>query len=62
MKGLEKLEPGKASIIAFVEPLTAAAAGFVVYNEMLTPLKMLGMALILLSLIILNMKRAEKHD
>ena len=59
MKGLEKLDPGRASIIAFAEPLTAAVAGIAVYREMLTPIKMLGMALILISLFILNIKRGE---
>ena len=60
IKGLEKLEAGRASIIAFVEPLTAAAAGFVVYDEILSPFKILGMALILISLIVLNLKRTVK--
>jgi len=60
MKGLERLDSGKASIIAFVEPLTAAAAGLFVFNELLSAIKIAGMCLILLSLIILNLKRTEK--
>ena len=56
LKGLEKLEPSRASIIAFVEPLTAAAAGIVVYNEMLSVIKVIGIALIFLALVILNWK------
>jgi len=55
-KGLEKTEPGRAMIIAFVEPMTASAAGFIAFDEMLTPVKLLGMALILLSLVILNLQ------
>ena len=56
MKGLQKLEPGRVSIIAFVEPMTAAIAGIVVYNEMLSVIKIIGMALIFLALVILNLK------
>jgi len=59
-KGLEKTEPSRVSIIAFVEPLTASAVGIAMFGEMLTPFKLLGIALIFLSLIILNLKRVEK--
>jgi len=59
LKGLEKLEPGRASIIAFVEPLTAAAAGIVLYDEMLSAIKITGIALIFLALVLLNWERAE---
>jgi len=54
-KGLEDIEASKASIIAFVEPLTAAVAGIAVYGEMLSPIKILGMIFIFLSLAILNL-------
>ncbi|MBR0599443.1 DMT family transporter [Sinanaerobacter chloroacetimidivorans] len=53
-KGLEEIEASRASIIAFVEPLTAAAAGMVVYGEMLSLMKILGMGFIFFSLVILN--------
>lgn len=53
-KGLKDIEPSKASIIAFVEPLTASVAGIIVFGEMLTRLKVFGIILIFLSLIILN--------
>jgi drug/metabolite transporter (DMT)-like permease len=53
-KGLEKTEPGKAMIIAFIEPLTASITGIVVFGEMLSLVKVSGMALIFISLIILN--------
>ena len=57
LKGLEKLEPSRAAIIAFFEPLTAAAAGIILYNEMLSAIKIAGMALIFLALIVLNRKQ-----
>jgi drug/metabolite transporter (DMT)-like permease len=61
LKGLEKLEPSRASIIAFVEPLTAAIAGIVVYSEMLSPAKVAGMGLIFLSLVILNIRKRQSQ-
>jgi len=57
-KGLEKIEPSRASIIAFFEPLTSSLLGALVFKEMLTPVRILGMALIFLSLIILNTRKA----
>jgi drug/metabolite transporter (DMT)-like permease len=59
-QGLKRTEAGRALIIAYVEPLSAAILGFVVFEEALTPIRIFGMALILVSLIILNLKRAEK--
>ena len=60
-KGLEKLEPSRAMIILFIEPLTSTIAGRVVYGEMLTPVKITGIVLIFLSLIVLNLKRIEQN-
>lgn len=62
LKGLEKLEASRASILAFVEPLTAAAAGAVVYREMLSVIKVTGIALIFLALVVLNLKSALKQE
>ena len=59
-KGLEKTEPGRAMIIAFAEPLVASVAGVVVYGEMLSAVKISGMALIFAALVILNLKHSEK--
>ncbi|MBE6528043.1 MAG: DMT family transporter [Thermoplasmata archaeon] len=51
---LEKIEAGKASIISFVEPLVASIIGFSIYGEILTVEAMIGMAMIMLALIIIN--------
>jgi len=61
-KGLQKTEPGRALIIAYIEPLTAAVLGFAVFNEVLTPIRILGMALILLSLFILNIQGSSTKN
>jgi len=55
-KGLEKTQPGRASIITFIEPMVATAAGLIVYNEMLTVVKVFGICLIFLSLFILSLQ------
>jgi drug/metabolite transporter (DMT)-like permease len=56
-KGLKKLEPSRVSILSFAEPLTAAVAGVIVFNETLSAIKIFGIALVFLSLIVLNLKR-----
>jgi len=57
VKGLEKLEPGRASIISFVEIIAAAVVGIVIFSEMLSVTRIFGMALIFIALIILNLRR-----
>ena len=57
MKGLSKLEPSRVSIISFVEIIAAAVVGMVVFSEMLSVTRILGMALIFAALIILNLRR-----
>ncbi|MCL1982418.1 MAG: DMT family transporter [Clostridiales bacterium] len=59
-KGLEKMEASRAMVILFVEPLTSTIAGRAVYGEALTPVKIVGIALIFLSLVVLNLKRTAR--
>ena len=59
MSGLKRLEPGKVSIITFVEPLTAAGVGIIVFDEVLSFIKISGIVLIFLSLLILNLNRKQ---
>ena len=56
-KGLEKVEPGRASILATIEPFVAAGVGVLVFVEPLTFSKVIGMGLIFLAIVILNMKK-----
>ena len=56
MTGLKKLEPSRVAIIAFIEPLTAAVAGIVVFDELLSLAKIAGIAMIFFALIVLNWK------
>lgn len=59
--GLNKMEASVAAILVAVEPLVGCIIGITVFNEKLSALKMTGIALILISIIILNI-RDKKHD
>ena len=54
--GLRSTEPGKAAILATVEPMVATLFGILVFSEPLTLLSGLGILLILSAVVILNLK------
>ena len=54
--GLERMEAGKAGIIATIEPLVATLIGIIVFAESLTIMSGLGILLILSAVVILNLK------
>lgn len=54
--GLKKLEAGKASILATIEPIVSAIVGLIFFQEVFDLAKILGMVCILLAIIILNLK------
>lgn len=54
--GLKKLEAGKASILATIEPIVSAIVGLIFFQEAFDLAKILGMVCILLAIIILNLK------
>ena len=58
-QGLRGLDAGVASVIAFIEPMVATIAGFIVYDEEVTFFSMLGIAMILFSVILLNFDRGR---
>lgn len=53
-KGLEKLESGKAAILVAVEPLVGSIIGMTLLKESHSPVKIAGIAFIILSIFILN--------
>jgi drug/metabolite transporter (DMT)-like permease len=53
-KGLNGMEAGKASILATVEPLMATIVGVALFNETLTAIKVIGMAMIFVAIVLLN--------
>ena len=58
--GLEEVEAGRASILATVEPLVAAAVGIAIFSEPITLHKLIGTLLICSSIILLNMPKKKK--
>lgn len=58
--GLERLESGKAAVIAAIEPVVATIIGSVFYKDNLSLIQFTGIALVLFSIAIQNIK-AEKN-
>lgn len=54
--GLKYMEAGKASILSFIEPLTATVLGIAIFHEQLTIQNITGIILIFIAMIILNLK------
>ena len=52
--GLQGVENGKASIMASIEPVVATVLGIIVYGERLTWDGMIGVALVLVAIVLLN--------
>ena len=52
--GLKEAEPGRAAILATIEPFVAAGLGILLFQEAVTPWKLLGMAAILGAVLLLN--------
>ena len=62
-KGLQGLENGTASILASIEPVVATLVGLAVYSEKLGVWNILGIALVLLSILLINRRSpAEKKS
>ena len=58
--GLRQAEPGRAAILATIEPFVAAALGILLYREEVTGYKLLGMAAILGSVLLINRQNPAK--
>ncbi|MDO4280344.1 MAG: EamA family transporter [Peptococcaceae bacterium] len=53
-RGLAAIAPGKASVLAFAEPMVATIAGVCVLGEAITPEALVGIGLIFAGILILN--------
>ncbi|MDO9522357.1 MAG: EamA family transporter [Methanocorpusculum sp.] len=53
-KGLKHVEGGKASVMAFVEPMVATLIGIFLFHEQMTLLNMTGVILIFAAIVLLN--------
>lgn len=58
-EGLLHAEAGKAAILATAEPFVAALLGVLIFQEVLTPFKLFGMAAILGAIVLLNAKHTR---
>lgn len=54
-KGLTRVDAGKASIVACVEPVVAALVGMLLFGEPLDVGRLGGMALVLAAIVLLNL-------
>lgn len=58
--GLREAEPGRAAILATIEPFVAAGLGILLFQEAVTPWKLLGMGMILGAVLLLNLPSSQK--
>jgi drug/metabolite transporter (DMT)-like permease len=58
---LEKTDVSSAALTLFVQPVVGAILGVLIFGEVLTPLKILGAALIFCAVGILTVRRSEKR-
>ncbi|MDD6037361.1 MAG: EamA family transporter [bacterium] len=59
-KGLNLMEPARASIMAFIEPMVANVIGITVFHEPVTICSVTGIVLIFVSVILLNMNERKR--
>ena len=60
--GLNGLDAGIASVMAFIEPMVATIAGFLIYNESPTAANFLGILMILFAVILLNIQFGGRKE
>jgi drug/metabolite transporter, DME family len=60
--GLKHTAPAVASIVAMVEPVTAAVFGVLVLDESLAARQIFGMALILVTVTALSVYSSARHE
>ena len=58
--GLRGEEAGKGAVMASIEPVTASVLGFLFYGETPTPLGILGIALVLGAVVLLNTGKTKE--
>lgn len=55
-EGLKKVESGRASVIATIEPVVASVIGVLVFDENMDIYKLCGIALVLFAVFLINLK------
>lgn len=59
--GLKNIEPSPASIICCIEPVVASLVGFFVFKQYISPIAVIGIAAVICSIFILNIKRKKEE-
>lgn len=61
--GLKKVRPSTASIVASIEPVVATITGAIIFSEAVTfPYGYIGIALVILSIILINLNTKKAHE
>ncbi len=60
-KGLEVMAPSKAAIVVVIEPVCAMLVGAIGYGERMTVLSVLGMALVIGAIVLLNVSFRKRR-
>lgn len=60
--GLKHVDAGKASVLAFAEPMVATIAGILIFKEALKMKNVLGIVLIFLAIVLLNIPIKKKQS
>lgn len=56
--GLERIESGKAAVIAAIEPVVATIIGGAFFKDNLSPLQYFGIVLVIISIVLTNIKKS----
>ncbi len=59
--GLEKIESGKAAVVAAIEPVVAVILGGLIFKDDLSFIQYAGIILVILSIFIQNIKKPSEH-
>ena len=59
--GLSMMEPGKAAIVACIEPVVATIVGLIAFNESIGVLNIIGMIMVLGAIALINMQKQNSN-
>lgn len=60
--GLSRVESSRASIVATVEPVAAGLLGYLVFEEMISPVQAIGMGMVITGIAFVGLEAKLKHD
>ncbi|MFD2706577.1 DMT family transporter [Salibacterium lacus] len=60
--GIRRTSPTNASLVAMMEPITASLFGYLILGQLLSPVQVVGMLVILLTITLLSMRSFKKES